>query len=172
MANPEEIVDIVDEADNILYQIPKREAHERGLLHRTAIGEIIDSQGRWVLVQQAPGKQEVGQFVSPVGGHVSAGETEDEGLKREAKEECGLSDFKFKPVGKKIFNRNILGRQENHYFILYEIYSDMAVTLNEESVSYRFFTEQEIKDALKNTPKLFGNSFHFQVKTFYPNLLD
>ena len=172
MANPDEIVDVVDENDTILYQTPKSEAHVKGLLHRTAIAEIIDSQGRWVMVEQAPDKQDAGQYVSPVGGHVSAGETEDEGLKREAMEECGLSDFNFKLVGKKIFNRNILGRQENHYFILYEIYSDATVTLNEESVNYKFFTEQEMKAALKNTPKLFGDSFHFVIKTFYPKLLD
>jgi 8-oxo-dGTP pyrophosphatase MutT (NUDIX family) len=171
MANPDEIVDIVDENDLVLYQALKREAHEKGLLHRTAIAEIIDSQGHWIMVKQAPDKQDAGQYVSPVGGHVTAGETEEEGLQREAMEECGISNFKFKLIGKKIFNRETLSRKENHYFVLYEIYSDGIITLNEESVSYKLFTTQEMKDALKNTPEIFGAAFHFVVRTFYPELL-
>jgi isopentenyl-diphosphate delta-isomerase len=171
MANPDEMVDVVDEGDNVLYPILKREAHEKGLLHRTVISEIKDSQGRWVMVKQAPDKQDAGQYVSPVGGHVAAGETEDGALKREAMEECGLGDFKFRFIGKEIYNRNVLNRQENHYFIQYEIYSDAKVVLNEESVSYKLFTEQEMKDVLKNTPEIFGAAFHFVVRTFYPDLL-
>jgi isopentenyl-diphosphate delta-isomerase len=171
MANPDEIVDIVDENDIALYQSPKREAHQKGLLHRTTISEIIDSQGRWIMVKQAPDKQDAGQYVSTVGGHVTAGETEDEGLKREAMEECGLNNFKFKLVGKKIFNRTILNRRENHYFIQYEIYSDNAITLNEESVNYKIFTTEEMKKALKATPEIFGAAFHFVVQAFYPELL-
>ena len=43
MANPDEVVDVVDENDNVLCPATKREAHEKGLLHRTAISEIIDN---------------------------------------------------------------------------------------------------------------------------------
>ena len=123
------------------------------------------------MVKQSSDRQDAGRYVSPVGGHVRAGETEDEALKREAMEECGLDDFKFKLVGRKIFNRNILSRQENHYFILYEIYSDAKIVLNEESESYKLFTEQEIKKALKDTPEIFGEAFHFVVKTLRKFLL-
>jgi isopentenyl-diphosphate delta-isomerase len=171
MANPEEMIDVVDENDSVLYATTKREAHEKGLLHRTVISEIKDSESRWIMVKQASDKQDAGQYVSPVGGHVGAGETEDDALKREAQEECGIKDFDYKLIGKKIFNRAILNRQENHYFILYEIYSDTRIILNEESDSYRIFTESEMKDALKQTPEIFGAAFHFVVKTFYPELL-
>ena len=171
MINSDEIVDIVNEVDEVLYQVPKKEAHEKGLLHRTTISEIIDSQGRRVMVRQSSDRQDAGQYVSPVGGHVRAGETEDDALKREAMEECGLADFKFKFIGKRVFNRDVLGRHENHYFVLYEIYSDKEIVINEESESYKLFTEQEIKDALKNTPEVFGAAFHFVVKMFYPRLL-
>ncbi|MEK7510012.1 MAG: hypothetical protein AAB567_00430 [Patescibacteria group bacterium] len=34
-----EMVDIVDENDNILSQTTKKEAHEKGLLHRTVISQ-------------------------------------------------------------------------------------------------------------------------------------
>src|SRR3989344_6662519 len=171
MTNSDEIVDIVNEVDEVLCQVPKKEAHEKGLLHRTTISEIIDSQGRWVMVKQSSDRQDAGQYVSPVGGHVRAGESEDDALKREALEELGLKDFNFKLVGKVIFNRFIIGRQENHYFILYEILSDVQPVLNHESESCRYFAVNELKQELKDNPQLFGDAFHFVVKTFYPHLL-
>lgn len=171
MANPEEVVDVVNESDEVLSQITKGEAHEKGLLHRTTIGEVIDSQGRWILVKQSSDRQDAGQYVSPVGGHVKAGESEDDALKREAMEECSIEGFDFKLIGKKIFNRDILGRHENHYFILYEIYSDKEIKINEESVGYKAFTKDELKDALKKTPEMFGAAFHFVLKEFYPEQL-
>ncbi len=161
-----ETVDIVDESDNVLYSTSKEEAHERGLLHRTVIAEVKDSQGRWLFIKQAADRQDAGQYVSPVGGHVKAGETEVEALKREAFEELGLKDFEYRPVGKVIFDRFIVGRQENHYFILYEIDSDAVPVLNHESESYVYFTNKELAGQLKGKPKVFGDAFHVLVREF------
>jgi isopentenyldiphosphate isomerase len=47
----EELVDIVDENENFLEIILKREAHEKGLLHKCVIANVIDSQGRWLLTR-------------------------------------------------------------------------------------------------------------------------
>ena len=88
------------------------------------------------------------------------------------KEELGLTgDFKYKLVGRKIFNRYVIGRQENHFFIVCKIYSDTEPIINEESDSYRYFTEKEMKKELKENPKIFGKAFHFVVKTFFSDLL-
>jgi len=43
----DEVVDIVDENDKVLYQVSKKVAHDKGLLHRCVVSEIKDSQGRW-----------------------------------------------------------------------------------------------------------------------------
>lgn len=167
----DELVDVVDESGNTLQVVTKREAHERGLLHKTAVSEIIDSQGRWLLVKQSSSRQDAGQYVSPVGGHVTSGETDEQALKREALEEQGLEgEFKFELVDKVVFNRHVLGRQENHYFIVYKIYSDAEPKLNHESESYRYFTEDELKIELHDHPELFGDAFLFLVKTIFPEL--
>lgn len=166
-----EMVDIVDEDNNILFKTSKPKAHELGLLHRTVIAEVIDSKGNWTLVKQASDRQDAGQYVSPVGGHVRSGESEEEALHREALEEMGLKEFDFKYVGKAVFNRKVLNRQENHYFILYEIYSDDNPELNHESVGTEIFTKQELKKQIKTDPKKFGDAFYFIVKTFYPELV-
>ncbi len=166
-----EQVDIVDEQDNVLYSTSKQEAHEKGLLHRTVISEVKDSQGRWLLVKQSADRQDGGQYVSPVGGHVKAGESAEDALKREAMEEIGLKDFKYTYTGKKIFYRDVIGRHENHYYIMYEIHSDEKLTLNHESVGYEAFTEEQLKQELKDKPEKFGAAFIFVLKTFYPALL-
>lgn len=167
----EEMVDVVDDKDNIVSSISKNGAHKKGLLHRTVISQVIDSKDRFILVLQSPDRQDAGQFVSPVGGHVRMGETEDEALKREALEEVGLKDFEFHLVGKGIFNRNVLGRQENHYFIAYEIFSNKKIILNHESVSFKSFTKEDIKQTIVSTPEKFGAAFYFVLETFYPQLL-
>ncbi len=166
-----EIVDIVDGKNKFLFSIEKQEAHAKGLLHRTILAQLINSKGEWILVKQSSDRQDAGQYVSPVGGHVRAGESEVEALYRETFEELGLKEFRYKFIGLGIFDRRVLERRENHYFILYEIYSDKELKPGSEVESYKSFTRKEIKKLLKDTPKLFGNAFHFGVKTFYPNLL-
>ena len=142
----DELVDIVDNNGNILEVVSKKEAHKKGLLHKTVISEVIDSKGQWLMVKQSSTRQDAGQYVSPVGGHVTSGETDIEALKREANEELGLTgDYKIELVGKKIFNRFVIGRHENHLFVVYKIYSDQKPVINEESDSYKYFAEEEMK---------------------------
>ena len=166
-----EEVDIVDKNDNVIGKTTKKEAHEKGLLHRCVVSEVKDSKGRWLFVKQAPDRQDAGQYVSPVGGHVSSGETNEDALKRETFEELGLKDFKYKYLGKGIFNRYVIGRKENHYFMLYEVYSDTTPILNHESESSIYFTDDELKKEFEEHPEHFGDAFHFIVKDFFPQLI-
>lgn len=162
-----EYVDIVDEEGRIISPITKDKAHKRGLLHMTVISEVINSKGEWLLVKQANDRQDAGQYVSPIGGHVKSGESLEDALKREALEEVGIKDFKFEFVGKEIFNREVLGRKENHYFIMYKIFSDEVLTLNKESVSYERFAPEQIKKEIKENSQKFGAAFHFVWKRFF-----
>lgn len=166
-----EMVDIVDENLTILYQLSKIEAHEKGLLHKCVIAEVINSKGQLMLIKPYSYKQDAGQYVSPVGGHVTAGETDEEALRREVKEEIGMSKFTYKFKGKAIFNRHVLGRHENHYFILYEIFTDEKPKLGDEAQSYKYFTKSDLKKEIKNNKKNFGDSYFFVVDNFYKDLL-
>ncbi len=168
----DELVDIVDEKGDFLEVVSKKEAHEKGLLHTCVITEVINSRGEWLMVKPIVGRQDAGQYISPVGGHVSSGETELEAIKRETSEEIGLTgDYRYKFVGKKILNRFVVGRQENHFLSVYKMFSDQEPVLGEEDESYKYFTEEELKRELKQNPKSFGDAFHFVVKEFFPNLL-
>ena len=166
-----EYVDIVDENCKVLYKVSKQEAHEKGLLHKCVIAEIINSKGEFLLVKQSADRQDPGQFVSPVGGHVKAGESDEDALKREALEEVGLKNINFKYIGRSIFKRPSRGKIENHYFIVYEIYADAELILNEESVAYKPFTKEEIKTIYHNNFEQFGDAYKFLLQTIYKKLI-
>jgi len=163
----EEMVDIVTADDTVVRAVSKRDAHLRGYLHRTVIAEVLNSKGEWLMVKQAGDRQDPGQYVSPVGGHVRSGETVEDALRREAKEELGLADTSFTYVGKAVYNREVCGRKENHYFIQFIIRSDAQPVLNAESVSFRFFSPGEMKRELREHPQVFGAAFHFVVSSFF-----
>lgn len=164
-----EKVDIVDKNLKPLYSTTKAVAHKKGLLHPTIIAEVINSKGEWLLVKQAGHKQDAGRYVSPVGGHIKSGESEIDALKREVLEEVGLKNFKYRRIGQHIYNRKVKGKVENHYFIIYEIYSNGKVTLNEESIDYVRFPVVKIKQIIKESPNFFGKAF-FQIRAVYPSL--
>ena len=166
----EEIVDVIDQQGNFISTSPKSVAHKQGLLHKTVIAELINSRGEFCFVRQASDKQDAGQFVSPVGGHVSAGETDEEALIRECQEECGLTPTDYKLIGTTIYNREVIGRKENHFFVVYEIYTDLDPILNHESVEFKRFTKEEIKSLVQSNPTHFGAAWHHVFKIFYPSI--
>lgn len=167
-----EIVDVIDSKGNILYQETKEKAHLDGLLHKTVIGEVINSKGEVLLIKPSSHKQDAGQFVSPVGGHVTSGESNEEALKREALEEIGLTDTHYSFVGEAILDRQVIGRHENHMFLVYEILSDKDPILSDESVSFQWFTKDQLKRELINNRGNFGEAYLFVLKNFYKDLLD
>lgn len=167
----EERVMVVDREAKELYEVSKKEAHEKGLLHKCVIAEVINSKGKMMLIKPYSHKQDAGQYVSPVGGHVSAGESDEEALKREVREEIGVTRFTFKLIGKASFDRHVLDRHENHYFVLYEIFTDEKPKLGDETESYKYFTRKELKKELQQNRKDFGDAYLFVVEHFYSELL-
>jgi 8-oxo-dGTP pyrophosphatase MutT (NUDIX family) len=167
----EEMVDVVNDRDEVIGSKTKREAHADGSLHRCAIGIIRKSNGDFGLVRQASERQDAGQYVCPIGGHVSSGETAEQALEREAAEEVGFGpDFARKFMGKLIFNREVLGRKENHYFHFFEVQSDRTPVLGKESVEFKLFSPEQLKRLLKANPSDFGDAFFPIIDNYYPEL--
>jgi len=106
---PDEQIDIINKQNEVIDTIGKSLAHQDGSLHRIVIGEIVNSKGEYCLVQQASDRQDAGQFVSPIGGHVRAGESVDDALIRECQEECGFIPKDFHFIGSTIYNREVIG---------------------------------------------------------------
>ena len=170
MAMDEELVDILGDNGNVLRQELKTEAHKHGWLHKTVIG-YLKFESDWSLVRQAADRQDADQLVAPVGGHVKAGENEIEALLRESEEEIGTRNIRYTHVGDKVFHRQVIGRDENHWFTIYEIETDDPIMLNEESVAIERFSADELKKALREYPDNFGDAYYFVLESFYPAYL-
>lgn len=97
--------------------------------------------------------------------------SKEDALKRETLEAIGLKEIPYSLIGKTIYKRHVLGRIENHFFILYEIHADKLPILNHESENYRYFTTAELKHTLQTNSTLFGDAFHVIVKEFFKELL-
>ncbi|KKU44441.1 MAG: hypothetical protein UX62_C0063G0002 [Microgenomates group bacterium GW2011_GWA2_46_7] len=164
----DELLDLINDQNQVTGTIAKSVAHQGGLLHRIVIGEIVNPKGEYCFVQQAGDRQDAGQFVSPIGGHVGAGESIEAALMRECQEECGFTPQHFDLVGSTVFNRQVIGRHENHLFLVYQIRSDQNPILNHESVGFRWFSVPEIKSTLQSKPQLFGAAWHHVFKNIFP----
>jgi 8-oxo-dGTP pyrophosphatase MutT (NUDIX family) len=166
----QEVVDVIDEAGVVLRQVLKTEAHKHGWLHKTVIGYLKYGQD-WALVRQAADRQDAGQLVAPVGGHVQAGELDLAALRREAEEEIGTGKITYNYVGSAAFHRQVIGRDENHLFIVYEISTNDEIRLGPEAVALERFTPEQLKQALATQPERFGAAFYFVLEHFYPDYL-
>lgn len=166
----DEYVDILDMNGRIKHRALKSHAHTKGWLHATVIAYVRHGDV-WKLVRQTPDRQDAGQLVAPVGGHVKAGEPELKALMREAHEEIGIRTFSHTLVGRARFHRQILGRDENHLFAVYEITPDEELVLGDEADAIEAFTTEELRQAITATPERFGDAFYFVFEKFYPHLL-
>jgi 8-oxo-dGTP pyrophosphatase MutT (NUDIX family) len=166
----DELVDIVDEHGQIVGQALKTKTHLDGSLHKTVIG-CLRRGDQWFLVKQSADRQDGGQLVNPVGGHVRAGEADIDALLRECEEEIGTCNVKYKEIGRSRFHRQVIGRDENHLFIVYEISTDDLITLNHEAESIHGFDEPALIELIAQEPDKFGDAYYFVLEKFYPHFL-
>lgn len=165
-----ELVDIITEQGTAVRQELKTDAHLNGWLHKTVIG-YLRYDNEWALVRQAADRQDAGQLVAPVGGHVQAGELDIDALRREAEEEIGTRNITSAYIGSAVFHRQIIGRDENHMFVVYEISTPDAIRLGNEAVALERFSTEALRQALRERPGDFGEAFYFVLEKFYPDYL-
>jgi ADP-ribose pyrophosphatase YjhB (NUDIX family) len=167
----DEMVDVVDDNNQVLRKAPLAEVHQQGLLHRSFLGLIKDAEDRWLLVKQAKGKPEAGKYVSPIGGHVRAGESAEEALKREMLDQFGIKEFEHQFAGKIIYNQIVDGIVERHHFELFEITLHDQKQLELKPLEYRPLSETELVAEVRTHADQFSATIFTVLNNFYPYLL-
>ena len=93
--NREELFPVVDAAGRVVGRATRGECHGGSmLLHPVVHLHLFNSRGELYLQKRPEWKDiQPGRWDTAVGGHVDYGETVDEALRREVREELGVTDF-------------------------------------------------------------------------------
>jgi isopentenyldiphosphate isomerase len=84
---PEETLNVYDAQGRVTGAMPRGKAKRSGLAVGAVNALVVNERGQLLMQRRPPGRENGGHWDKSVGGHVSAGESFDETLVREAGEE-------------------------------------------------------------------------------------
>lgn len=93
MAKHDELLEVVTEKGKIIKTLSRSEIHGNpSLIHRVVHVLVFNNEGALLLQKRSMRKDVApGEWDTSVGGHVNPGETLDEAVKREVREELGIT---------------------------------------------------------------------------------
>ncbi|WP_459187111.1 NUDIX domain-containing protein [Parabacteroides sp. APC149_11_2_Y6] len=143
----EEWFPLVNEAGETIGKATRKECHSGSkLLHPVVHLHIFNDAGDLYLQKRSMTKDiQPGKWDTAVGGHVDLGETVEEALRREVREELGITDFIPQLITHYIFESEI-EKELVHSFRT--IYNGTITPDPSELDGGRFWTATEIKDNL------------------------
>ena len=153
----DEYFDLIDDATGkIVGRATRRECHGNPkLLHRSVRVAVYHPDGKSLLLQKRSMNKDIfpGRWDMAVGGHVDSGETLEQAVVREMREELGL------PPGlplKKLFQLKVRNEIESENVQLYSTVSAGPFDIQEQELSeIRFFSFDELKELLRQDPERF-----------------
>ncbi len=144
--NQQEIFPVVDEEGMIVGKATRGECHSGSrLLHPVVHLHVFNAQGD-VYLQKRPEWKDIqpGKWDTAVGGHLDYGETPEEALRREVREELGITDFEPQFIGKYVFESQ---RERELVYVHRTTYNGEIKPSQDELDGGRFWTMQEISEA-------------------------
>ena len=147
MDNQQEIFPIVDESGKVTGSATRGECHSGSkLLHPVVHLHVFNSKGD-IYLQRRPDWKDIqpGKWDTAVGGHIGYGETPEEALRREVREELDITDFIPEFVDKYVFESN---RERELVYVNRTTYDEEIRPSKEELDGGRFWTMQEIREAM------------------------
>lgn len=162
--NQQEMFPAVDENGNILGAVSRGEAHNGSkTLHPVVHLHVFNSQGD-IYLQQRPEWKDIqpGKWDTACGGHIDLGESVEIALKREVREELGITDFTPEQLGHYVFESD---REKELIYVHRTTYDGDIHPSTEELAGGRFWTKEEI---IKNIgKKIFTPNFESEYKKYF-----
>lgn len=147
---------VVDDEDNPIGSATLQQIHDKGLLHRAVIINVVDDKGS-ILLQKRAGwvATNPGKWDASAAGHVDEGESYLEAGKRELKEELGLENYELVQIDKIRSTINYKGIKLDRFITLYKVVVPTNQQINydkHELMDIKWFTKEGIKNLIANEP--------------------
>lgn len=145
--NQQEIFPIVDEEGTVLGRATRGECHNGSkLLHPVVHLHVFNTQGD-VYLQKRPEWKDIqpGKWDTAVGGHIDYGETPEEALRREVREELGMTDYIPEFISKYVFESQ---REKELVYVHRTTYDGAIQPSRNELDGGRFWTMDEIRSVM------------------------
>lgn len=164
--NQQERFPIVDEEGTVIGQATRGECHSGSrLLHPVVHLHVFNSRGELYLQKRPEWKDiQPGKWDTAVGGHIDYGETPEEALLREVREELAITDFTAELVDKYVFESK---RERELVYMHRTIYDNEIHPSAEELDGGRFWTMKEIYEAIGKN--VFTPNFESEFQRFFMN---
>ena len=165
--NLTERLPIVDTEGRVTGSATRGKCHGGSMwLHPVVHLHVFDMHGR-IYLQKRPDWKEIqpGKWDTAVGGHVDYGEDIVSALRREAREELGLTDICPEFVTRYIFESD----RERELVYAYRVTTDLTPRPTEELAGGRFWTFAEIEDAIATGNILTPNFIEEYRRLFAPD---
>jgi len=147
-----EKLDIVDEEDDVIDVKTRKEAHDKGLRHRSVMFFVFDPEGKLLMTQRSEDKRFYPGYWSVVlGGHVTSGSSYEEALEREMEEEIGLVG-EYDNIGS--FTKDIEEEKENVQLYRVEVDPEKIELSPIEFERARFVSLEELEEEIEDKDML------------------
>lgn len=140
--NSKEIFPVVDEEGRVIGSATRGECHSGSkLLHPVVHLHVFNSQG-CLYLQRRPEWKDIqpGKWDTAVGGHIDYGEELETALRREAREELGISDFRPEFIKRYVFE----SAREKELVNAFRTVIDYEPQPSDELDGGRFWSREEI----------------------------
>ena len=167
MDNLEEKFPLVDEEGRVIGSATRGECHNVSrLLHPVVHLHVFNSAGD-IYLQKRPEWKDIqpGKWDTAVGGHMDYGETPEQALRREVREELGITDFVPEFVDKYVFDSK---RERELVYVNRTTYDGPVRPSAEELDGGRFWTMQEIKEAMGK--EILTPNFESEFRRCFPDM--
>lgn len=145
--NKEELFPIVDEEGRVVGKATRGECHDGSrLLHPVVHLHVFNTKGELYLQKRPEWKDiQPGKWDTAVGGHIDLGETPEEALVREVREELGITAFTPQQLAMYVFESQ---RERELVYVYRTVYDDEIRPSEAELDGGRFWTMDEIRAAI------------------------